>query len=111
MTSEDERDARAWKVAEYEVLVADPEIRSIAWSVANEAHTGDVPLSGADLHAARRYLKACILRMTVPEVSALQPYEVGSLWARGILGAWRYRQVLTPVRGGRKRTRNNAELD
>ncbi len=111
MTSEEERDDRAWKIAVYEDLVADPQIRSTAFSVAEDAHNGTTPLSGADLHAARRYLKACILRMTVPEIAALRPYEAASLWARGILGAWRYRQNPTNARSAKKRARKSTVLD
>lgn len=111
MTREQEREDYEWKVTFYEDLVADPGARALAWRVAEDAHTGDNPLSPADQHAARRYLRACILRMSVREISQLNTHACASLWARGIVGAWRYRQTAPRVDGKRKRPRRAARTE
>ncbi|HKY36579.1 MAG TPA: hypothetical protein VJN18_11605 [Polyangiaceae bacterium] len=61
---------------------------------------GSLLVSSADIEAARPYLRRCVLNMTVYEVESITAEAAGALWARGAVGAARYR-----VEGGRRRKR------
>ena len=56
----------------------------------------DDAVAHADLEASRPYLRRCMDRMSYTELMQKSPDALASLWARGALGASRYRQ-----RGGR----------
>lgn len=87
--SNDEKD---WKLAMFESAVADPWIRGHAFSLAEAARgPDDVELNLMDLESSRPYLRTCILRMSVAEIAAAQKITLASLWARGTLGAARFR--------------------
>lgn len=73
-------------------FVDDPEIENLAWNLANELRSGDDPrIHPADVTAARPYLRTCLMRMSEAERSSLTHHSAGALWARGALGAARYR--------------------
>lgn len=46
----------------------------------------------ADVEAARLYLRRCMERMSYGELLQKSECELAALWARGALGASRYRQ-------------------
>lgn len=85
-------DEREWKQAVYERAVADPQVKALAWNIANHA-TGEASpaVNAGDMAAARRYLRACMLNMTVTELQAVTSNELAGLLARGAMGAARHR--------------------
>jgi hypothetical protein len=84
-------DTRDWKESVYDQVVSDPRVQDTAWQIAESTHDGEGTLSVADIQAARRYLHACIIRMSVTELGNMKPHEFAGLWARGALGALDYR--------------------
>ncbi|MBI3206672.1 MAG: hypothetical protein HYZ29_34365 [Myxococcales bacterium] len=102
-------DEREWKQAMYERAVADPALKSLAWTIADNATAGDAPpVNAGDMAAARRYLRACVLNMTSTELQGVTTNELAGLLARGALGAARHRtQAGAPVSlpSGRSRRR------
>jgi len=60
------------------------------------AEEGDPGVSRQDAVASRPYLRTCIMRMPEAEVAELSDEAAASLWARGALGAARYRAGRTP---------------
>lgn len=85
-------DERAWKMAMYERVVADQQVQHLAWQMAKQSIDDPTALSPGDLHAARRYLQTCVLRMTVTELGNMRPHEFAALWSRGVVGASEYRR-------------------
>lgn len=90
MTPEDAE----WVLAHYEDAVADSQIRHLALQIAEASHVGEGAITVADLEGARPYLRACFKRMSLNEVAGLSATAVASLWARGTVGAFRYRMGL-----------------
>ena len=85
-------DEHEWKLQRYEAFVGDPQAVELAFDLARECTPeGDEPPVLSDVHAARRYLRRCILNMSFGEVRGLSPDAAASLWARGTDGARRYR--------------------
>lgn len=83
---------REWKQAVYERAVSDPQVKALAWNIAGLATSDGMPsVNAGDLAAARRYLRACMLRMSVTELQAVTSNELAGLLARGALGAARHR--------------------
>lgn len=83
-----------WKQQMYENYVADPRIQSLTMEIAESlSRDGGPTATLADTAAARRYLRKCVLNMTVAEISQLRIADVAGLWARGAAGAaqWRLR--------------------
>jgi hypothetical protein len=87
---------RDWKEEYFANVVNQPEVQARAWDIAEEMREPEDPeLTLADLHCARRYLRACFLNSSERELSGMTLDGFAAWWARGILGAARYR-----VRGG-----------
>jgi hypothetical protein len=84
-------DDRDWTLAMYEQAVVNPHVRSLALEIAQNSNDQQGDITLADLDGARRYLRACYLRMSTTEVSALTVVSIASLWARGTVGAFKYR--------------------
>jgi len=93
---------RAWLEGVYESAVSDPTIKTLAWRMAEEAWDGEPGLNHMDLVASRAYLRACLLRFTVAEVSAMLPTDFAGLWARGCVGACEYRLRRRPKTAARE---------
>lgn len=92
---------RDWYEVAFAQLVSSPEVRRAAQlEMSRLAVGGEVAPQAADLEAARVYLRRCITNMPVPEVESITANEAGALWARGALGAARYR-----LEGGGRRKR------
>ena len=95
---------RDWYEAAFAQLVSSPDVRRAAQiEMSRLAAAGEVAPQAADLEAARVYLRRCITNMPVPEVESITAREAGALWARGALGAARYR--LEGGRRGKRRRR------
>lgn len=85
-------DEREWKQAMYERAVSDSKIKGLAWQMAERlVGAGDPELGAGDLEAARRYLRVCMLNMSVYELQTVTTHELAGLLARGALGAARHR--------------------
>lgn len=83
---------RNWKMDFYIATAGDPEVKALAWRIAVAARMPDDPvLSVADLAASRNYLRKCMQRVPSNELQTMTPEELAGLWARGALGAARYR--------------------
>lgn len=83
---------REWKQAMYERAISDPQLKMLAWKMAESMTTdGGPPLGAGDLEAARRYLRVCMMNMTTYELQTATNAELAGLLARGTLGAARYR--------------------
>ena len=59
----------------------------------------DPQVQMADVTGARRYLRTCVHRMSVEEAQVLTGEHAADLWARGALGAARYRAALVAPEG------------
>lgn len=87
--TEDDRD---WILAVFGDVTADPEVKRRVMAYAAELRSEDDPaVHVADVDAARAYLKTSLLRRSVLEIQGMTALEFASLWARGALGAARYR--------------------
>jgi hypothetical protein len=86
-------DDEAWMQSMFEAVAGDQRVKDLAWQLAEHMLPEDErdQLSEADLQAARRYLRACMMRMTQTEVQAMDRRELAGLWARGAVGAREYR--------------------
>jgi hypothetical protein len=83
---------RDWKEEYFANVVNQPQVQARAWDIAEEMREPDDPeLTLADLHCARRYLRACFLNSSERELSGMTLNGFAAWWARGILGAARYR--------------------
>lgn len=91
------------KLSVYESLVGDTSVQGLVWRLLKEAGLDDsVGVSPMDVAAARRYLRRCLLNMSMGELASLQTFEAAALWAKGAIGAARYRQQLPPETGDRR---------
>jgi hypothetical protein len=87
--SEDERE---WKASVYEQFVADAGVKRRAWTLAENARGEDDPeVTLLDVECARPYLRKCLTNMSVNELADLGAEGAAALWARGAIGACRYR--------------------
>jgi hypothetical protein len=85
-------DDKDWKLNVLEAALADQWVQGQALAMAEAGRTADDPeLSFMDVAAARQYVKTCVLRMSVAELGAGTKLTLAALWARGTLGAARYR--------------------
>lgn len=92
-----------WYAACFAELVSEPEVRRAAQiEIAKLMQSSGVTLHNADLEAARPYLRRCVENMSTMELESLGAESAGALWARGALGAARYRQR----QGKRRRLRD-----
>ena len=88
----DKDDEREWKETVYIGLVTDGAVRAHAWNSAQAMHGDNEPaLQLADLEIARTYLKKCVTRMSVTEIKASGDETFAALWAKGTVGAAKYR--------------------
>ncbi len=92
-------DELSWKTAVYEQAIGDGQIEMMAWQIVEASSIeDDPPVTAADMACALRYLKTCMLRMTVNELSAASSRTIAGLMARGALGARDYRLRRSPAR-------------
>lgn len=97
MDSED----REWILSVFGGVIASADMKQQVQQAAAELRGPDDPeIRPSDLAASQNYLKTCLLRRTVLEIQAMSSIEIAGLWARGCLGAARYRAA-----GGRRRQR------
>lgn len=81
-----------WKTAAFEDLVSDERVHALVWHLLEVERENDNPrVLEMDITAARKYLRACIFNMGQVELGALGNRDAASLWARGALGAAKYR--------------------
>jgi len=86
-------DLEQWREACFAEIVTRPEVRRAAHLEAGRlGATSGITLQAADIEAARPYLRRCLQNMSVAELETLPADSAGALWARGALGAARYRQ-------------------
>ncbi|HPV81397.1 MAG TPA: hypothetical protein PLK64_16515 [Dermatophilaceae bacterium] len=65
-----------FKLSVYESLVGDSSVQGLVWKVLKEAEMdGSVRVSPMDVAAARRYLRRCLLNMSMGELASLQPFD------------------------------------
>jgi hypothetical protein len=102
-----------WYEGVYNETVANESVKSGTLAHAKAMRSEDDPdVLVSDVQASRAYLKQCMMNMSTSELSAKPFAELAALWARGALGAARYRS-----KGGSKRrragatARSRAELD
>lgn len=86
-------DQQTWRDTCFAEIVTRPEVRRFAQieSARLGSASGTVP-QAADIEAARPYLRRCLENMSVIELENLSAESAGALWARGALGAAKYRQ-------------------
>ena len=90
--SETIREDEDWYTALYEQVVADRAVQARAIDYAETMRLdGDPEISMSDVQASRAYLRACIFSMSQTEASEKRPDDLAALWARGALGAAKYR--------------------
>jgi hypothetical protein len=83
---------REYRQARFEEIVADPWVRSRVLDHLSFLSDDDEPgVAPADIEAARSYLKQCMSNMSLNELSQKDRNDLAALWARGSLGAARYR--------------------
>jgi hypothetical protein len=91
-----------WREALFASLVDAPEIEEQALRVARTlGGANDPQVQMADVTGARRYLRTCVHRMSIEEAQVLTGEQAADLWARGALGAARYRAGLVAPEGRR----------
>jgi hypothetical protein len=91
-STQEQRDERAWKQTLYERVVSDPGVQGTAWALAEHLRESEDPeLNLADRQCARNYLKTCIKNASVAELTMMSSPDFAAWWARGIIGACRYR--------------------
>ena len=89
-----------WYAATYEGIVDDKNVRQHALMHAESMRQEDDPeISPSDLQASRGYIRTCIENMSQTEVLNKSVDDLGALWARGVLGAARYRNNPAAARG------------
>jgi hypothetical protein len=90
-----------WYLACSAEILARTDVRRAAQAeVARLSASNSIELHNSDIEAARPYLKKCLRNMSPMELETLTAEAAGALWARGALGAARYRQR----QGKRKRS-------
>lgn len=95
-------DEDEWRETLFASLVDTPEIEARALRVARTlGGANDPPVQMADVTGARRYLRTCVHRMSIEEANVLTGEQAADLWARGALGAARYRAGLVAPEGKR----------
>ena len=101
-------DERATRDALFDEVVGDPKMReSIVRHLSFLADPDEPGVAPADVQAARHYLRRCMDNMSINELSAKSDDDFAALWARGSLGAARYRAGGRPA-SRRRRGRDGA---
>ncbi len=100
-TREDEQE---WRMTQYRAVVVDQAVRQRALLMAYEMRAADdPPVVLADLETARAYIRKVLMTADIQEISGMMDVQLAAIWARGTLGAARYRASGAPRRGGRMR--------
>ena len=103
--TEEEREFRQARFIE---IVSSPDLRSRVFAhVSFMTGPGEPAVTEADRQAARPYLQRCMERMSMDELTTKEDDELVALWARGTLGAARYRLRGRP--GSRARASGESE--
>jgi hypothetical protein len=101
-----------WYEACYEQVVADKAVQSQALVHAQRMRSIDDPeITISDVQASRAYLRACMLNMSPTELSDKKSDEFAALWARGALGAAKYRSGGKRVGPKRQKPRDRSDSD
>lgn len=104
--SRSENATREWYETSFAELVSNADVRRAArLEMVRLADGSDVIPLQSDLEAARNYLKKCVMNMSPVELQVLSAEEAGALWARGALGAARFRKDGGPHRVRSRRLR------
>lgn len=86
-------DSAEWLSSVFAEVISHPDTRQIARIEAQRLVGPDEsPPQAADFEAARPYLRKCLENMSAPELSQLTYAAAAALWARGAVGAARYRE-------------------
>lgn len=87
--TQDEKDYREGIFTD---AVADEKVRERVYvHISFMADEAEPPVAPADVQAARSYLRRCMDNMSMSELSQKTLDDLAALWARGALGAARYR--------------------
>jgi hypothetical protein len=85
-------DDREWRSAFLGNVVNDPRLRlRVSYHISVICGPDDPEVTPADVQAARGYLKKCVERMPTGELANKDWDDLAALWARGALGAARFR--------------------
>ncbi len=97
---------REYRDSRFEEVVADPTMRgSIYRHLSFLAEPDEPAVAPADVQAARHYLRRCMDNMSMNELAEKSRDDLAALWARGALGAARYRaRERPPARTRRARS-------
>jgi hypothetical protein len=91
-------DEREYRDARFVEIVAEPALKNrLKHHVDQMTGPGEPVVTEADRQAGRQYLCACMNRMSITELSEKADDELVALWARGSLGAARYRVRGRPI--------------
>ncbi len=102
------QDDEDWYTALYEQIVADRAVQARTVDYAETMRVdGDPEISMSDVQASRAYLRACIFNMSPTEASEKRPEDLAALWARGALGAAKYRSRKSQKSTRRRRTKGS----
>jgi len=103
-------DNRAWLEARFDEVVGNPVMRArVHAHISQMAEPDDPGVAISDIVAARHYLRKCMERTSVNELAEKSDDELASLWARGAMGAARYRARHRLPRRGRSRATDEDE--
>jgi hypothetical protein len=106
MSRQPEPEDREWYDKYYEAAVANAEVRSSTMVCAARMRSVDDPeIQPSDVLASRAYLRKCMTNMSMAELATKSYPELAALWARGALGAARYRSS----GGGKPRRRRRGQ--
>jgi hypothetical protein len=107
MTTQDDRE---WRESLFAGIVSDRKVRSrVHAHISMMYEAGDPVVTPADLMAARHYLRKCMTNMTSVELEIKTEDDLAALWARGAVGAAKYRGRDRP--GGRTARRKDADRE
>ncbi|MEO7034244.1 MAG: hypothetical protein ABI548_10160 [Polyangiaceae bacterium] len=105
-------DNAEWYEACYEQIVANKAVQTRALTYAQAMRGRDDPeIVIPDVQGSRAYLRACVLNMSVAELSEKKTDEFAALWARGALGAAKYRSGRTLSKLKRRKPRDRPDSD
>jgi hypothetical protein len=91
-------DEREYRDARFVEIVAEPALKKrVDHHVSQMTGPGEPTVTEADRQAGRQYLRECMNRMSITELSEKTDDELVALWARGTMGAARYRIRGRPV--------------
>lgn len=89
-----------WTTQVAQQHLSSPRIKSLTMELAESARCdGDPELHICDLEASANYLVTVLHSRSTTEIAAMSDHEIAAIWARGMLGAARYRVSHAPRRG------------